>query len=102
MANLNEALGQTVVEKSADEFDGGNGRDVLTAGAKDDGVVVDADEASVADGHAMGVTTEIAIHLLGTPERAFGVDDPALVVQARAAAASCPRSVPIRSSGLGT
>jgi hypothetical protein len=87
VTDLDEAPEQAVVEKPTDEFDGTDGGGVLAAGTKDDGLVVDADDARVADGDAVGVATEIAIHLLGAAERTLGVDDPALVVEPRAATA---------------
>ncbi len=55
-------------------------------GTEDDRLVVHADQASVADGHAMRIPAEIAKHLLGTTEGALGVDDPACLVQALPAA----------------
>ena len=57
-------------------------------GAKNDRPVVHADEASVADGHAMRVPAEVAKNLLRAAEGALGVDDPACLVQALPAATS--------------
>ena len=51
-------------------------------GTEDDRLVVHADEASVADGHAMGIPAEVAKHLLGAAEGPLGVDDPACLVEA--------------------
>jgi hypothetical protein len=81
------ASGCRVVEKPPDELDGTEGGGVLAARAKDDGVVVDADEARISDGDAVGVAAEVAVDLLGTAERALGVDDPAGVVTPRGRAA---------------
>src|SRR6516162_70560 len=36
------------------------------------------DQAVVGDGHAMGITTQIAEHMLGASERTLGVDHPVL------------------------
>src|ERR1039458_10247334 len=55
VANLDEAAGQDVLEKPADEFGRRQPDGVAAAGAEDDRLVVHGDNASVADGHAMGV-----------------------------------------------
>jgi hypothetical protein len=44
-------------------------------------VMLEGHEAVVGDGHAMGVTGEIAEHMMGTAERWLGVDDPVLTEQ---------------------
>src|SRR5450759_1592898 len=49
-------------------------------------MVIHAHQASVADGHAMGVAAEVAKNLLGTAEGPLGIDDPACLVQALSAA----------------
>lgn len=87
VADLDEALGQQVFEKAPNEFGRCDGGGFFTAGTEDDGVFIGADESGIADGDAMGVAPEIAVNLLGSTEGAFGVDDPTLFVQLRAAAA---------------
>ena len=44
-------------------------------------VMLESHEAMVGDGHAMGVTGEIAEHLMRTAEGWLGVDDPVLTEQ---------------------
>jgi hypothetical protein len=98
---LTKPLGKRWSRNRRDEFSGTDGGGVLAAGAKDDGVVVDAHEASVADGNAMSVAAEVAIHLLGAAERALGVNDPALVVKPRAAAARGAVVEPVGEEAAG-
>ena len=43
--------------------------------------MLEGHEAVVGDGHAMGVTGEIAEHMMGTAEGWLGVDDPFLTEQ---------------------
>jgi hypothetical protein len=44
-------------------------------------VLVEGDETVVGNGHAMGVASEIAQHMMGTAERWLGIDDPVLPEQ---------------------
>jgi hypothetical protein len=76
---------EEVFEEAADEFDGMTRRAAVTAGAKDQGLVVEMEQAAVGDGDAMGVVAEIAKDLLRSAEGALGVNDPALVVEPLAA-----------------
>ena len=87
VANLHEAIREDMVEEAADEFDGRTGRAVAPAGAKDDGVIVEVDEAVIRDGDAMRVVPEIAKDLLRSAEGTLGVHDPGVIVQALAPAA---------------
>ncbi len=64
------------------EFDGRTGGVRAAAGAKDDGRIVDVDEAVVRDRDAMGVLVEIAKDLLRAAEGTLGVRDPTLSVEA--------------------
>jgi hypothetical protein len=48
----------------------------VVAPCESDVAVVEGDEATVRDGDALGVARLIDEHLLGSCERAFGVDDP--------------------------
>jgi hypothetical protein len=52
-------------------------------------VMVEGDEAMVGDGYAMGVTGEIAEHMMGTAEGGLGVDDPVLTEQGAQEGAEC-------------
>jgi len=44
-------------------------------------VVLESQETLVGDGHAMGVASEIAQHMMGTTEGWLGIDDPVLAEQ---------------------
>src|SRR6266581_6070241 len=44
-------------------------------------VMLESHEAMVGDGHAMGITGEIAEHMMRTAEGWLGVDDPVLTEQ---------------------
>ena len=44
-------------------------------------IMLEGHEAVVGDGDAMGVTGEIAEHMMGTAEGWLGVDDPVLTEQ---------------------
>ena len=43
---------------------------------KGDLVVVECDQSMIRDGNAVGITTEVVEHILGTTEGWLGVDDP--------------------------
>jgi len=49
--------------------------------AKTDVLTIDTDEALIADGDAMGISTEIFKHLLGTGQRWLEIHDPRLLAQ---------------------
>lgn len=88
VTDLDETLGQDVLEKAANELDRVARRGGMAAGAKDDARGVGADEAGVRNGDAMGVATEVAVDLLGSAKGTLGVDDPTGVMQAPASATS--------------
>lgn len=46
------------------------------APTKGDLVVVECDQSMIRDGYAVGITTEVVEHILGTTEGWLGVDDP--------------------------
>jgi hypothetical protein len=74
--------GQHVLEEAADEDAGIEAHDLrgVAVGVvflfEGDGVVVDVDDAVVADCNLVGVAGEVAQHLLRTTEWRFRVDDP--------------------------
>jgi hypothetical protein len=90
VTDLDETLRQDVVKKAANELERMAGGGGMAAGAKDDARGVGAEEAGVRDGDAMGVATEVAVHLLGSAEGTLGVDDPTRVMQAPTSATSGP------------
>src|SRR3954469_19389292 len=81
VANLDEAVGQNVEEKAPDEFRRGDGDLLAVLGAEADAALVEGNEPVVRDAHAVGVPAEILEDLLGSGERALGVDHPVLAVQ---------------------
>ena len=88
VTDLDETVGKDVLEKAANELDRVARRGGMPAGAKDDARGVGVDEAGVRNGDAMGVATEVAVHLLRSAKGTLGVDDPTGVVQAPASATS--------------
>lgn len=69
-------------QKAADEFMGGQSRlfDGVAVGivliTESDPVIVDGTDAMVADGHPVGVATNIFYHLPGIGKGGFGENDP--------------------------
>ena len=49
--------------------------------AESDLIVFESHEAMVGDGYAMGISGEIAEHMMGTTEGWLGIDDPVLTEQ---------------------
>ena len=49
--------------------------------AESNPIMLESHEAVVGDGYAVGVTGEIAEHMMGSAKRWFGVDDPVLTEQ---------------------
>jgi hypothetical protein len=82
VADANKALGEQVLQESAQELIPRKGHQFLLvvvsriAPTKGDLAVGQRDQSMVGDGHAMGVTAEILEHIVGTAEGWFGVDDP--------------------------
>ena len=84
MADADEAPGQHVQQEASQELICGEGHDLLLAAvsvvlpAEGDVIPVEADEAMVGDGDAMGIAGEIVKHVLGSAEGRLGIDDPVL------------------------
>ena len=82
VTNAVKAVGHGVLEEAADEPVGGQRHDLGLAvmaavlPGEIDPAVVECHEASVGDGDAMGVATEIAGHLFGAGKRWLGEDHP--------------------------
>jgi hypothetical protein len=86
VANALEALGQDMEQESTDELFGiqVHGFD-LTAMAivfpvELNPAIIDADQAMVGNGYAMGVAADIIEHLLWSGERRLGVDYPFAII----------------------
>lgn len=78
MPDLDEAGGQAMLQEAEDELQRRQRRGLAGAGLEDDRGVVDAEQAAVADGDAVGVAAK---DVLGAAEGPLGVDDLALVVK---------------------
>ena len=52
------------------------------APAESDLTMLEGNQSVVRDGNAMGITAEILQHVLRSPERPFGVNDPVTLVGA--------------------
>ena len=81
VADLDEAVGQNVEEKAANEFLGGHDDLLAILGSKADAVFVERDESVVRDAHAMRVSAEILEDLLRSGEGTFCVHHPVLAVE---------------------
>ena len=75
VANLDEAGRQHVLQEAAKKCLGLQRDRLAFLGPEGDAFVVHADKALVRDPDTVGVATEVANHLLGATEGAFGVDD---------------------------
>ena len=82
VANAQEAAREHVQEEAAEEFVDIEGHDLhaivvgVVSPAKPDDAVLQAEEAVVGEGRAVGVPAEIREYVLGTGEGPLGVDDP--------------------------
>ena len=84
VADAVEALGQHVQQEAPDELvrvkphrlPAARAVDAIVLPAERDAGVVGCNEAAVRDGDTMGVTGEIAQHLLGPCERRLAIDHP--------------------------
>jgi hypothetical protein len=85
VADANQALGQNVDHKSAQELICGNGHDLLLAAvgivlpSERHSIILECDESMVGDRDAMGIAREIMQNMFGTAEGWLGVDDPVLL-----------------------
>jgi hypothetical protein len=84
VADADEAPGQDVLAKAAQELDSGERHDALLIAVgivpppKAHVVTIEAKQALIADGHAMSVTAEVAKHAFGLPKSGLGINDPVL------------------------
>jgi len=82
VADAAELVREDVEEEAANELVGverhclGFVADAVILPAEADAAVLAGEETTIGDGDAMGIAAEIVEHLLGSAERAFGVDDP--------------------------
>jgi hypothetical protein len=82
VTDLDEAGGQDMEQKTADELDCIELHDaaaVVVPGVPPSEThlaVIEAEESSVGDGNPMGVSSQILQHMFGSSERRLGVDHP--------------------------
>jgi len=81
VADLGESGRQPVLQEPPNELDGVQGSRPWTSGLEDHGVIVEVQQAGVADCDAVSVTTQVSIDLLSTAKGSLGIDDPALLVE---------------------
>ena len=87
MADADQASGQHVKKKSAQELICGNSHELLLAAvsivspAEGDAIVFKGHEPMVGDGDAMGVASQIVENMFGAAEGWLGVDDPVLLAE---------------------
>ncbi len=85
MADADQALGQNVDQKAAQELICGDRHDLLLATvrivspAKRASIILERNQSMVGDGDAVRIASEIAQNMLGTAEGWLGIDDPVLV-----------------------
>ena len=84
VADADEASGQDVLAKAAQELGCGESHDALLVAvgivSPSEGhvVTIEAKQTLVADGHAVGVTAKVTKHSFGLPKSGLGKDDPVL------------------------
>jgi hypothetical protein len=82
MPDFDEARRQDVEKKASDELDGIECQDLTAVPilrvppAKSDVIIMHFKQASVGDGHPVGVASEIAQNMLRSAEGRLGVDHP--------------------------
>lgn len=82
VADADEAFGQDMQEEAAQELPGFESHDALPvavgiiAPAETDLLSIEGGEAMVGDGHAVGITAEIAQHMSRAAEGRLGVNEP--------------------------
>jgi hypothetical protein len=82
VADANQATGQDVKEKAAQELMSGNSHDLLLAAmgvispTEGDAVVFKSHDPVVGDGDAVGVAGQAVEHMFGSAEGRLGVNDP--------------------------
>jgi hypothetical protein len=84
VADADEASGQDMLAKAAQELCCGESHDALLVAmsivspSECHVMTIEAEQTLVADGHAMGVTAKVAKHAFGLPKSGLGIDDPVL------------------------
>src|SRR5262249_36210695 len=81
VSDANEALGEDMLEKAADEFVGCEGDVLVALGTEADAALIERDEACIADPDSMRVMAEVFENLLGPSEGTLGGDHPVGTVE---------------------
>ena len=87
MSDANQAAGQDVQQKAAQELMSGDGHDLFLASvsvvspAEGDAISIQGHEAMVGDGYTMGIAGQIVKHMFGAAEWWLGIDHPVLAEQ---------------------
>ena len=85
MADADQALGQHVKKKAAQELIGRNSHNLVLAAmsivlpAEGDALVFESHQAMAGDGDAMGIAGQVVENMFSTAEGRLGVDDPVLL-----------------------
>ena len=84
VANTDEATGEHMLAKAAQELGSGESHDALliavsiVSPSEGHAMTIEAEQALVADGDAMGIAAQIAQHAIGFAKSGLGIDDPVL------------------------
>jgi hypothetical protein len=85
VADADKAPRQHVLTKAAQELDSGESHDALFIAmsvvfpSKVHAVTVEAKQALIADGHAVGIAAEVAQHVSRSTESGLGIDHPVMM-----------------------
>ena len=85
VANTDEATGEHMLAKAAQELGGGESHDALFIAvsivfpSKAHAVTIEAEQALIADGHAVGIPAEVAQHVAGSTESGLGINHPVMM-----------------------
>jgi hypothetical protein len=87
VANTNEAARQDMKKETAEKLIGTKCHEAFpvvvsrVSEAERDLFAVEGDQPVIRDGNAMGISSEVSEHLIGSAERWFAVDDPTVAEQ---------------------
>ena len=85
VADADKAPGQHMLAKAAQELDSGESHDALFIAmsivfpSEAHAVPIEAEQALVADGHAVGIAAEIAQYVSGSAKSGLGIDHPIML-----------------------
>ena len=85
VADADEAPGQDVLAKAAQELDSGESHDALfiatsiVSPSEAHAVTIEAKQALIADGHTVGIAAEIAQHVARFTKSGLGINHPVML-----------------------